>query len=102
MCGVVSFRLLAVTALGAAATALPTRAQSPNEATRILEKAQTSVLGEKASYTLRMIVNRTGKSPRVVTMDGFKSGDDRGLVRYTLEINRSAGTTFIFSTHDPA
>ncbi|MEO5762673.1 MAG: outer membrane lipoprotein-sorting protein [Vicinamibacteria bacterium] len=65
-----------------------------NEATRILEKAQAAVLGETAAYTLRMTVNRSGKSPRVVTMDGFKAGDDRGLVRYT-DPPKEKGTVYL-------
>ena len=80
--------------LGAAAVAAQTAAPSPNEATRILEKAQAAVLGETASYTVRMTVTRTGKSPRVVTMDGFKSGDDRGLVRYT-DPPKEKGTVYL-------
>jgi hypothetical protein len=64
------------------------------EATRLLGKAQASVLGDMASYTLRMTVNRTGKSARVVTMDGFKSGDDRGLVRYT-DPPKEKGTVYL-------
>ena len=71
-------------------------AQTPvtNEATRILEKAQVAVLGDTASYTLRMTVNRNGKSPRVVTMDGFKAGDDRGLVRY-IDPPKEKGTVYL-------
>ena len=65
-----------------------------NEATRILEKAQAAVLGETAAYTLRMTVNRSGKSPRVVTMDGFKKGDDRGLIRYT-DPPKEKGTVYL-------
>lgn len=93
MRGVTSLPLLAVIALGGAATTL---AQTPpsNEATRILEKAQATVLGETASYTLRMTVNRTGKSPRAVTMEGFKSGDDRGLVRY-IDPPKEKGTVYL-------
>jgi hypothetical protein len=67
---------------------------APNEATRILERAQVAVLGPTASYTLRMTVTRSGKSPRVVTMDGFKSGDDRGLVRYT-DPPKEKGTVYL-------
>ncbi len=95
MRGVTLLRLLAVIAPGAVATAWA-QAQTPvaNEATRILERAQATVLGETASYTLRMTVNRTGKSPRVVAMDGFKSGDDRGLVRYT-EPPKEKGTVYL-------
>jgi outer membrane lipoprotein-sorting protein len=53
------------------------------EAMRLLERAQRAVLGENASYRLRMTVLRGNRAPRVVEMDGFKLGDDRGLVRYT-------------------
>ena len=93
MRGAISFHLLAAIALGAAATTFA-QPPPPNEATRILEKAQATVLGETASYTLRMTVNRTGKSPRVVTMEGFKSGDDRGLVRYT-DPPKEKGTVYL-------
>lgn len=84
--------LLTATLLASSAA----RAQAPaaTEATRILEKAQAIILGETASYTLRMTVNRTGKSARVVTMDGFKSGDDRGLVRYT-DPPKEKGTVYL-------
>jgi outer membrane lipoprotein-sorting protein len=91
--GVIPSRLLAALALGAAATAFA-QTPAPNEATRILEKAQATILGETASYTLRMTVTRTGKSPRVVTMDGFKSGDERGLVRYT-DPPKEKGTVYL-------
>ena len=93
MRGLTSLHLLALIVLGAAATTFA-QAPPPNEATRILEKAQAAVLGETASYTLRMTVNRTGKSPRVVTMEGFKSGDDRGLVRY-LDPPKEKGTVYL-------
>jgi len=89
--GVISFPLFAAIALSTAASA---QTQAPSEATRILEKAQASVLGDTASYTLRMTVTRAGKSPRVVTMDGFKSGDDRGLVRYT-DPPKEKGTVYL-------
>ncbi|MBX7187541.1 MAG: outer membrane lipoprotein-sorting protein [Vicinamibacteria bacterium] len=93
MRGVIPSFLLAALALAAAAT-VPGQSSTPNEATRILEKAQAAVLGETASYTLRMTVHRTGKSPRVVTMEGFKSGDDRGLVRYT-DPPKEKGTVYL-------
>ena len=70
------------------------QARPADEATRILEKAQAAVLGNTASYTLRMTVNRTGKPTRVVSMEGFKSGDDRGLVRYT-EPPKEKGTVYL-------
>lgn len=56
---------------------------APPSADEILQKAQVAVLGETATYTLRMTVNRPGKSERVVEMKGWKKGDDLGLVRYT-------------------
>lgn len=64
------------------------------EAVRILERAQRSVLGDTAAYTLRMTVKRSGKSPRVVTMEGFKSGDERGLARYT-DPPKERGTVYL-------
>lgn len=86
-------------ALGFGVAASAASAQLPDEATRLLEKAQASILGETAAYTLRMTVKRTGKSPRVVTMDGFKSGDDRGLVRYT-EPPKEKGTVYLRRDED--
>ena len=93
MRGVIPFPLLAAAALLLIPRAGLAQAP-PGEATRILEKAQASVLGETAAYTLRMTVNRTGKAPRVVTMDGFKSGDERGLVRYT-DPPKEKGTVYL-------
>lgn len=78
----------------ALAALLPQSAPVPSEATKILERAQASILGDSAAYTLRMTVNRTGKSPRVVLMEGFKSGDERGLVRY-LEPPKEKGTVYL-------
>ncbi len=89
--------LLIATALASRAVpAVPVRAAEGDagEATRILEKAQAAILGETAAYTLRMTVNRTGKVPRVVTMEGFKSGDDRGLVRY-IDPPKEKGTVYL-------
>jgi outer membrane lipoprotein-sorting protein len=83
--------VIAMCAFGAASR--PAAAQDA-EATRILDRAQKSVLGEVASYTIRMTVNRSGKSPRVVTMEGFKSGDDRGLARYT-DPPKEKGTVYL-------
>jgi len=57
-------------------------AATPDAAT-ILEKAERSVLGEQAAYTLRMTVVRPKKPERVVEMKGWKKGDALGLVRYT-------------------
>ena len=56
---------------------------APPPADEILKRAQVAVLGETATYTLRMTVSRPGKSERVVEMKGWKKGDDLGLVRYT-------------------
>src|SRR5262245_45465082 len=56
---------------------------APPSADDILRKAQGAVLGETATYTLRMTVTRPGKAERVVEMKGWKKGDDLGLVRYT-------------------
>ena len=91
MPGVKSLLLLGVAVFAAAGDV---SAQAPNEATRILEKAQVAILGETAAYTLRMTVHRTGKPTRVVSMDGFKSGDDRGLVRYT-DPPKEKGTVYL-------
>jgi outer membrane lipoprotein-sorting protein len=85
---------LAALAVVNAPSEVGAQAQTSNEATRLLEKAQKSVLGDSASYTLRMTVSRPGKPPRVVSMDGFKSGDDRGLVRYT-DPPREKGTVYL-------
>ena len=55
--------LLAALVLAAGGAPAPAPA---DEATKILERAQASILGDVAAYTLRMTVSRTGKSPRVV------------------------------------
>ena len=89
--GVLFSSLLALAVFAAAA---PASAPAPSEARKILERAQASILGDIATYTLRMTVNRTGKSARVVLMEGFKSGDDRGLVRY-LEPPKEKGTVYL-------
>ena len=80
--------ILCVLVSGSVATA------ADDEATRILERAQRSVLGETAAYTVRMTVNRATRPPRVVTMEGFKSGDDRGLARYT-DPPKEKGTVYL-------
>ncbi len=49
----------------------------------IVRQADRAVLGENATYTLRMTVERPGRAERVVEMRGWKKGDDLGLVRYT-------------------
>lgn len=41
-----------------------------------------------------MTVSRTGKPARVVEMEGFKQGDDRGLVRYT-DPPKERGTVYL-------
>ncbi|HEY7412980.1 MAG TPA: outer membrane lipoprotein-sorting protein [Vicinamibacteria bacterium] len=58
-------------------------AVAPPDATAILARAQAVVLGESATYTLRMTVDRPGKAARVVEMKGWKKGDTLGRVRYT-------------------
>lgn len=87
--------LLAVSLLLASAAA-------PDAAT-IVRKADHAVLGDTATYSLRMSVVRPGKSDRVVEMRGFKKGDDQGLVRYTAPPKergtaylRSADNTWLF------
>jgi outer membrane lipoprotein-sorting protein len=67
---------------------------APPGADEILERAQVAVLGETATYTLRMTVSRPGKSERVVEMKGWKKGDDLGLVRYTSP-PRERGTAYL-------
>ena len=49
----------------------------------IVSRADKAVLGDSATYRLRMTVVRPGRSDRVVEMNGWKKGDDLGLVRYT-------------------
>jgi outer membrane lipoprotein-sorting protein len=49
----------------------------------IVRQADRAVLGENATYTLRMTVVRPGRADRVVEMKGWKKGDDLGLARYT-------------------
>lgn len=70
-------------------------AVAPDAAT-IVRRADQAVLGDTASYTLRMTVVRPGKSPRVVEMKGLKKGDDQGLVRYTAP-PRERGTAYLRS-----
>lgn len=76
---------------------------APPPADEILRRAQSAVLGETATYTLRMTVARPGKSDRVVEMKGWKKGDDLGLVRYTSPPKergtaylRNGGSTWLF------
>ena len=49
----------------------------------IVRNADRAVLGESATYTLRMTIARPGRADRVVEMKGWKKGDDLGLARYT-------------------
>jgi outer membrane lipoprotein-sorting protein len=62
--------------------------------TTILKKAQVTVLGDTAVYTLRMVVARPGKPERTVDMKGWKKGDDLGLVRYTAP-PKERGTAYL-------
>lgn len=85
-----------------AALVLLTTTPAPDAVT-IVRKADHAVLGDTASYSLRMSVVRPGKSDRVVEMKGFKKGDDQGLVRYTAPAKergtaylRSADNTWLF------
>jgi outer membrane lipoprotein-sorting protein len=64
------------------------------DAETILRRAERAVLGENATYTLRMTVERPGKATRVVEMNGFKKGDDLGLVRYTSPA-KERGTAYL-------
>ncbi len=52
-------------------------------ADEIVRRADRAVLGESATYALKMTVVRPGKNERVVEMKGWKKGDHHGLVRYT-------------------
>jgi outer membrane lipoprotein-sorting protein len=88
-------RRAAVTTLLALAFAT-TAAAAPPDASAILRNADRAVLGETASYTLRMTVMRPGKPERVVEMKGWKKGDDRGLVRYTAPA-KERGTAYLRS-----
>jgi outer membrane lipoprotein-sorting protein len=60
----------------AAATGAP-------DAGTILTRAGKAVVGDEATYTLRMTVSRPGKSERTVEMKGWKKGNERGRARYT-------------------
>src|SRR5947207_12713993 len=64
------------------------------DAESILRRADRAVLGETAAYTLRMTVVRPGKNERVVDMNGWKKGDDLGLVRYTAP-PKERGTAYL-------
>ncbi len=52
-------------------------------ADQVVRNADRAVLGESATYTLRMTIARPGRADRVVEMKGWKKGDDLGLARYT-------------------
>jgi outer membrane lipoprotein-sorting protein len=82
-------------ALLCAAAAVAAAAPAP-DATTILRRADRAVLGETASYTLRMTVVRPNKPERVVEMKGWKKGDDQGLVRYTAPA-KERGTAYLRS-----
>jgi outer membrane lipoprotein-sorting protein len=71
----------------------PARAAAPDAPT-ILGRADRAVLGETATYTLRMTVIRPGKPERVVEMKGWKKGSDQGLVRYTAP-PKERGTAYL-------
>jgi len=66
------------------------------DAPTILRRADRAVLGEAATYTLRMTVVRPRKPARVVEMKGWKKGDDQGLVRYTVP-PKERGTAYLRS-----
>ncbi len=63
-------------------------------ADEILRRADKAVLGEQATYTLKMTVVRPGKSDRVVEMKGWKKGTALGLVRYTAP-PKERGTAYL-------
>ena len=71
------------------------RAETPDAAT-ILSRADRTVLGETAAYTLRMTVTRPRKTDRVVEMNGWKKGAEQGLVRYTAP-PKERGTAYLRS-----
>jgi outer membrane lipoprotein-sorting protein len=67
---------------------------SAPSAVEIVRRADRAVLGESATYTLRMTVVRPGRSDRVVEMKGWKKGSEQGLVRYTAPL-RERGTAYL-------
>jgi len=80
-----------------AALAAPSLALAlPPDAPTVLRRADRAVLGETATYTLRMSVLRPGKPERVVEMNGWKKGDEQGLVRYTAPA-KERGTAYLRS-----
>jgi outer membrane lipoprotein-sorting protein len=87
-----SSRLASLLLVVVAAPASP----SPPDAPAILRRADRAVLGETATYTLRMTVVRPHKPERVVEMKGWKKGDEQGLVRYTSPA-KERGTAYLRS-----
>jgi hypothetical protein len=69
-------------------------AAAPPDAMALLRRAEKAVLGENATYTLRMTVQRPGKPERVVDMKGWKKGDEKGLIRYTAP-PKERGTAYL-------
>jgi len=69
-------------------------AAAPPDPTALLQRAEKTVLGENAAYTLRMDVRRPNKPARVVEMKGWKKGDDKGLLRYT-DPPKERGTAYL-------
>lgn len=63
-------------------------------ASEIVRRSDRAVLGENAAYTFRMTVERPGKPQRVVELNGWKKGDDKGLVRYTAP-PKERGTAYL-------
>jgi outer membrane lipoprotein-sorting protein len=53
------------------------------DAAAIVRRADRAVLGNQATYTLRMTVARAGKGDRVVEMAGWKKGNALGKLSYT-------------------
>lgn len=64
------------------------------DAETIVRRADQAVLGARAAYTLTMTVERPGRPTRQVEMQGFKQGDDLGLVRYTAPA-KERGTAYL-------
>lgn len=64
------------------------------DAVAILKRADKAVLGDEATYTLKMAVIRPGKSDRTVEMKGWKKGDELGLVRY-ISPPKERGTAYL-------
>ena len=64
------------------------------DAEAVLGRSQKTILGEQATYALRMTVSRPAKAERVVEMDGWRKGDEKGLVRYTAP-PKERGTAYL-------